>query len=1072
MLSMRLLILTLALATVALGQRLSHPLAGAPGQSRTSPRAAGFPDTVRVLAVMVQFQQDNDQAKDGNGQFVLSPPATASLDAPPRDSAYFAGHLAFLANYYRRVSKGKTVVSWTLPAGVFTLPGVMYDYSPHPGEDNRRLANLARDTWHAVDSSGRVANIASFDCYVLFHAGVGHDVDLVSSLGYDPAPHDIPSIYLGPGALVTLLGGGIAVRGGTIANSIIMPETETRNVPGLGGTAQLTLGLNGLMCASLGSYLGLPDLFDTQSGASGIGRFGLMDGQSIFSWSGAFPPEPSAWEKYWLGWVTPVRVPSGTSLLVLPAVAIADTVYRVPVSDGEYFLLENRSRDPYRTGVTVTYTLRGAVQTLHHARDTAGFAFDDITGLTGTITDVDVPDWSLPGGVGDDGTFYDGGILLWHIDEGVINARIASNAVNADSSHRGVNLEEADGSQDIGHTYDITSPGLGSESGTALDFWYSGNSSPVNKNSFSATTFPNSNSNLGALSHVIIDNFSVRSPRMTARVTRGDALAPVQGYPRQLGEQLQYPALAIVDLGGNSGQRIAVGTQGRPLPKYTTGGEIDSPPAGGTLYLLPPDSTGHVPPYRASGAIALAGSAGGGFYFPSASVDLNGDGVPDLIAADVDSARGMGATGGRIRAVSLAGSTPDSLAPALFSRAIPGGPWTTPVVGDSLIAVGSMNGNVYFLRYNGTIGDSLVAGAPGAAVPVGISRWRGANAFVITFGDGTVRLTRRALNGGTLIPDVVRNVGSSIGGAAVTGLFGRDSASGRTLIAFTTSPGALYLVDSTLTPLPGFPVAAGAIGRPALADIDGDGTRDIIVCGTMGIAAYNVGGALLDNFPVGIPAGGFLGSPLAADVTGDGSVDIIAFDTDGLAYAVTRGGQPVPGFPLAIGRGTSAGAGGTESGAILTVGGKIMLAVASGDGSVSAWLTGHYTGTPDPRLYPWPQDGRDSRHGNIDLTPLVAAAPVSASFLPPDRAYNWPNPVYNGTTYFRYFVRDNSSVNIRIFDLAGDLVTTLSGQGTGGIDNEIPWDVSHVQSGIYFARLEASSGASSAVKIIKVAVVK
>ena len=134
-------------------------------------------------------------------------------------------------------------------------------------------------------------------------------------------------------------------------------------------------------------------------------------------------------------------------------------------------------------------------------------------------------------------------------------------------------------------------------------------------------------------------------------------------------------------------------------------------------------------------------------------------------------------------------------------------------------------------------------------------------------------------------------------------------------------------------------------------------------------------------------------------------------------------------------------------------------------------MTGHYSGSPDPKLYPWPQFGRDSRHSGLDLAPLTSISTVS-SFFPPDRTYNWPNPVYSGQTFFRYFVKDNATVNIKIFDMAGDLVTTLTGQGTGGIDNEIPWDVSHVQSGIYFARIEASGGGTSGVKIVKVAVVK
>ncbi|TLY33312.1 MAG: hypothetical protein E6K56_01180 [Ignavibacteria bacterium] len=152
-----------------------------------------------------------------------------------------------------------------------------------------------------------------------------------------------------------------------------------------------------------------------------------------------------------------------------------DSVYRVLISAKEYFMVENRNRDANRDGATVTMVRNGQTVLRTWARDTVGFNAFNPDSLYGVVTDVDEFDWSLPGGVSArTGELFDGGILIWHIDENVIEANYDADAVNADPDRRGVNLEEADGSQDIGQSYGLIDPGAGSESGTVLDFWYAG----------------------------------------------------------------------------------------------------------------------------------------------------------------------------------------------------------------------------------------------------------------------------------------------------------------------------------------------------------------------------------------------------------------------------------------------------------------------------------------------------------------------------------------------------------------------------------------------------------------------
>jgi hypothetical protein len=249
--------------------------------------------------------------------------------------------------------------------------------------------------------------------------------------------------------------------------------------------------------------------------------------------------------------------------------------------------------------------------------------------------------------------------------------------------------------------------------------------------------------------------------------------------------------------------------------------------------------------------------------------------------------------------------------------------------------------------------------------------------------------------------------------------------------------------------------------------------RDIVLFSGSKIHVYNVAGALLDYFPITVRLSGPLASaPIVADVDGDADVDIVAVSEDGLVVAYDRNGTIARGFPLQAGFGDQSVASFVYS----RVGSQIdsigLVVASSEDGSVSGWWTGA-TGPVAQVLRgsTWPQYQKDAQHSGLAIEPLTGT-PLSSDFFPTNRAYNWPNPVYNGRTFIRYFVKENATVSVKVFDLAGDLVKEFPGPGIGGVDNEVEWNVAGVQSGIYFARIEANGSGKNGVAVIKVAVVK
>lgn len=821
--------------------KLSHPLKfGAENTLNGNTFKRGL-DTVKVVAILVQFQEDNSGLTTGNGRFDLSnkyfDPSTGRdtvIDAPPYDSAYFADHLEFLQNYYTKSSKGQLNISYDLYGRVITLPKKMEDYSPRDGEPLNKLGGMFTDAWAAADS---FINFNQYDpdntVFIMFHAGVGRDVDLKSILGFDPTPFDIPSVYLGLRNLKEFFGntynGFQTSDGFFVQNSAIIPSTELRELDLISGNFLLELGINGLICANVGSYLGLPDLFDTQTGKTAIGRFGLMDGQSIFSYSGIFPPEPSAWEKYYLGWVNPIVISSGDMNYRIKTSSTGtytdSTMYKVLINSSEYFLIENRNRDAFNQGQRVYTRNRTFFDSTLYTKDIEGFVYFDITKINGNVTDVTTLDWSLPGQI-DDTANYRGGILIWHIDENVINANLANNSVNNNINRRGVDLEEAKGAQLIGVTFS-TPFGDVTGDGSYYDFWYRGDHgvpSTVYKNEFTPTSMPNSLSYSLANNHINVSNFDTVLPVMSFNIRIGNnTIKPLSNFPVPVG----------ADNSGNS-QPVAFNFIGNNSDEFFV------------------NSNNSVYGFNSNGT-ALTNSPGGvivlnsGKFIPA--LMMNANSTRQLVTV---SNNALTFTDSAFNQTQVTWTDSAASAPILIE--------------EQNVYVGKSNGNV--TRYSLTSPSQVIFEA----------------------GESIRQLSK--------LPALDLSFVTSSNKYITTGTFNTAPVN-RTLI--TTNDNKLILDGTALN----LNYSFGNIQQPPVfVPISKNSAQSIVVVADNKVYALNDKGVMLDNFPIQLTSKITSGISVT-DLNSDNIYDLIFVTEDGNLTAHGMDGKIVDGFPVLVGENTT-----------------------------------------------------------------------------------------------------------------------------------------------------------------------
>lgn len=514
------------------------------------------PVIMRILAIRVRFPEEipDDPLTTGNGRFILEPTGdpidtvTPCGDTfynpyyePPHDKTYFERQLEALAHYVNLWTYGRVKIEWRVvpdePDSAYVLPHPMRYYGDETHFE-QGLVNLARDALLAADQDPRVSfedidqnGTRDYDegvlpRYVIFHAGSAWQTDL----NFD-TPYDIAAVTLPPGIFDYYLGVPYLVLNegqDTVYDVAILPETMSQD--------GATFMLQGTLIHEAGHFLFFqPDLYDVYGQGAGIGAWGIMGSGSYLSVPGAIPPGllpplPNAWERYWtdsiihLLWDEPYDARQGVfgpSLSVISPPDSPTTFALYPgmiLTDSAGVLQESPGAHPRFLAVRLTpeewYFLEYKKDNLR-ANDSVYVCNGDTleTAVYGRWKDGVVVhfygenDYLLPGS----------GLLVWHIDDGIIRREYAYNTVNA-VRPMGVDLVEADGVQDL-ETFAVG--GVEEIFGSPYDPFRASHNATL-----APWTFPPARLNSGADAPLVIESVSDTGDSMVFALRPPDLLPP------------------------------------------------------------------------------------------------------------------------------------------------------------------------------------------------------------------------------------------------------------------------------------------------------------------------------------------------------------------------------------------------------------------------------------------------------------------------------------------------------------------------------------------------------------------
>lgn len=961
--------------------------------------------TLNILVLKVEFVEDTDSLTTGNGKMDLkgfNTPDSGLFYDPPHTKSYFHRQMQFLSNFYKANSFGNCVVNWVVkpdhPIENYQLPHKMRYYSGYDHYDpatgfvyyntygmEMGLVRILTDAIAAADEDESI-DFSDYDAMVIFHAGTL----LQTGINFYHFC-DIPSATIPPGALEYYLGVPyIIANAGT--DTIDYPVSINSEMARVGEYMVSSLGT---AVHEFGHILGLPDLYDVTGWSNGVGAWDLMctgawvGNPLIGAPEGSIPANLGAWTRYAMGWVNPLVVNQPESLLTVRASEIDTTQYqvvdqtmiKVPISNTEFFLIENRQQD------------------IKH-KDTIIVDVED--GVPVSVDNGEY-DFFLPGS----------GILVWHIDDNVINANWGTNTVQIDPKHKGIDLEEADGIQH----FDAWWYGDSLEYyGSKYDPFWRDDSGKANYN-FGPFTNPNSDSYFGKS----LVNIEVKSNLDTLMSFSLNYDFYQAGFP-------------------------VVIQPGRPVYAVSYG-DLDS---DGELEIIAENRYGFVFAYNRDGTLYGNYSTDTITTYPAIG-DVNGDGADDIVF------------GAGFKLVCLDGRslTPMPGFPFIAENVILGAPLLFDIDDDDELEIifGAGDRKLYALNKDGTNIDNFPLNLNTEIYSTPCVFDPDKNEIGVLGSDGRFWL----IGPDSIINEFNASAHNMISYASpIVGDIDRD---GRPEAVVVNGYGTIYIYgEDSLEEKFDILIDTTFYFTPALADLDEDGYLELIMPNSSKtLYVCNRNGTSENNFP--LHTDDFILPPLLiADLDDDGKEEIVfgLGTSDSLGFGqlklINDRNRESSCSPL-FGEG-----GFSSSGVIFDLDGDgdLELACGSDSGKLYVW---DFPGT-EVSWSGYMNSPKNWGYFKAELNQPKLVQGLLGSF------YIYPSPVED-YGWVRFFLNQEAEVRVDILDIAGHRIGSANlPDPTANEYNEIRFDFSKQSNGVYIVRVQAKGENRTEVKFKKFAVLK